>query len=488
MRRDETASTAILIILAAALCLGLAACSSPLRQRSGDDGPSLSGASFGVDVAVAGTFSPRGLIGDSTVASVRISVLDADGERIGSGELAKETTCWRGTIDVTATGPATLKAYGKKDNGSILYCGSASANLSGSGDNVPISVSAVGSVTYDGNGETGGTAPVDGAVYALGDPITTLDQGTLAKTGYAFAGWTTDDSGGGSSHAAGDSFNKGAEKVILYAVWIPGNLTFTSSGTAITITGNTTKPTGALAIRAGVTSIGASAFFQCTGLSSLTLPESISSIGQNAFNQCSALTTLSLPSRLTSLGNYAFMNCVGLTSATVPKSLTSIANQIFSGDYNLTSVTLESGLSVMGTYMFENCSLLTTIAIPSTVASIRNFAFKGCNSLANVTIANGVGTIDQGAFQGCTALGSISIPASITSIGTYAFDGCTILLSVTMASATPPALAGGVQANASTVFQGALSTMRIHVPTAQAVTDYKANTGWAVYGTKIVTP
>jgi uncharacterized repeat protein (TIGR02543 family) len=485
MRPYGTAGRSALILVAAALCLGLPSCSVPIRQPLGDREPA---AAFGVEVTAAGEPSGRGLVGDAGVASVRVSILDAGGERLGSGELAKEASCWRGIISVTGTGVATFKAYGARSGGGILYFGSATASLSGSGDFVSIPVEAVGSVTYDGNGETGGAAPVDGAAYGVGDPIAILDRGTLAKSGYAFAGWTTDDAGAGSSCAAGATLSKGPDNLLLYAVWIQDSLTFTSSGASISITGYTTKPTGALAIRAGVTSIGASSFFQCTGLTSLALPESIASIGQNAFNQCSGLATLSLPSRLASLGNYAFMNCIGLTSVSVPRSLSSIANQVFSGCNHLNSVSLEAGLAVMGTYMFENCNLLTTIAIPGSVASIRNFAFKGCNSLMNVAIGEGVGAIDQGAFQNCTALGAISIPASVASIGTYAFDGCATLNGATLASASPPTLAAGIQANAYTVFQGTLGTLQIHVPTAQAVTDYKANACWSVYGAKIVSP
>lgn len=120
------------------------------------------------------------------------------------------------------------------------------------------------SVTYDGNGNTGGSVPTDSATYAQGASVTVLDNtGTLVKTYNAFAGWNTAADGSGSAYSVGSTFSMGSANVVLYAQWTSTvgtggvsvsaptavNVTLTpasatvTSGTAITATVSTT-PTG----------------------------------------------------------------------------------------------------------------------------------------------------------------------------------------------------------------------------------------------------
>ena len=89
-------------------------------------------------------------------------------------------------------------------------------------------------VTYDGNGNTGGSVPVDGTSYPEGDTVTVLrNTGNLVKTDYAFTGWNTKDDGSGDGYAAGETFVMGATDVTLYAVWtIPQISTVAGTGSA----------------------------------------------------------------------------------------------------------------------------------------------------------------------------------------------------------------------------------------------------------------
>ncbi len=110
-----------------------------------------------------------------------------------------------------------------------------------------------------------------------------------------------------------------------------GDFTYTSNGSAITITDYPTSATGAVTIPSTivglpVTSIGSYAFYGCSGLTSVTIPSSVTSIGYSAFEGCSGLTgTLTIPSSVTSIGDYAFRNCSGLTGTlTIPNSVTSM--------------------------------------------------------------------------------------------------------------------------------------------------------------------
>ena len=67
-----------------------------------------------------------------------------------------------------------------------------------------------------------------------------------------------------------------------------------------------------------VTSIGKQAFYDCSGLTSISIGNSVTSIGEMAFQGCSSLTSVTIPNSVTSIGNHAFDGCSGLTSVTIP--------------------------------------------------------------------------------------------------------------------------------------------------------------------------
>jgi len=78
-----------------------------------------------------------------------------------------------------------------------------------------------------------------------------------------------------------------------------------------------------------VTSIGERAFYDCSGLTSVTIPASVASIGEDAFNSCSGLTSMTIPEGVASIGDWAFYNCYHLTSVTIPTSVKSIGGNAF---------------------------------------------------------------------------------------------------------------------------------------------------------------
>ncbi|MBU6245735.1 MAG: InlB B-repeat-containing protein, partial [Actinomycetales bacterium] len=83
-----------------------------------------------------------------------------------------------------------------------------------------VTAPAPSTVTYDGNGSTGGTVPVDAGTYASGASVTVLgNTGSLAKSGFTFAGWNTAANASGTSYAPGSSFLMGSSNVTLYAKW-----------------------------------------------------------------------------------------------------------------------------------------------------------------------------------------------------------------------------------------------------------------------------
>ena len=173
----------------------------------------------------------------------------------------------------------------------------------------------------------------------------------------------------------------------------------------------------------GLTNIGNSAFYGCTGITTITIPEGVTKIEDWAFLE-SGLMSINIPDGVITIGKGAFQNCNSLTSATIPDSVISTDAYVFSGCFNLTSVTLSKNLTVISDMMFRMCFKLASITIPASVTSIGSNAFESCSSLTEVTIPNGVTTIGDRAFSACSNLIKMSIPSSVTSIGDTVFSSC----------------------------------------------------------------
>ena len=110
-----------------------------------------------------------------------------------------------------------------------------------------------------------------------------------------------------------------------------------------------------------VASIGDLAFFQCSGLTSISIPNSVQTIGELAFATCSGLTSIYIPESVTTIGVGAFAECTGLTSISIPESMTAISESLFSGCSNLTSVIIPKGVTSIGEEAFAYCSKLKNV-------------------------------------------------------------------------------------------------------------------------------
>ena len=182
-----------------------------------------------------------------------------------------------------------------------------------------------------------------------------------------------------------------------------------------------------------VTSIRKDAFYGCSALTSITIPNSVTSIGDEAFSYCSSLTSITIPNSVTSIGDRAFWSCSSLTSISIPESVTSIGERAFWNCSSLTSMTVEKGNTLYDSR--ENCNAIIETAtntllagcqntiIPNSVTSIGGSAFDMCSSLTSITIPESVTSIGYAAFCNCSSLKSITIPNSVTSIGEHAFSG-----------------------------------------------------------------
>ncbi len=173
--------------------------------------------------------------------------------------------------------------------------------------------------------------------------------------------------------------------------------------------------------------IGNLAFYGCTSLTSVTIPDGVTSINSGAFYNCTSLTSVTIGNNVKSIGYEAFRYCKSLTSVTIPDSVTSIGNYAFYGCTSLTSVTIGNGVTSIGDYAFSGCASLTSVTIPDSVTSIGEGAFYSCRSLTSMTIPDNVTSISGCAFYRCTSLTSVTIGKGVKSIGEDAFYNCTSL-------------------------------------------------------------
>ena len=243
-------------------------------------------------------------------------------------------------------------------------------------------------------------------------------------------------------------------------------------------------------ITSGVTHIGTLAFYGCTDMTDITIPDSVTEIYIDAFSFCSSLTSVVIPDSVTRIDREAFYYCDSLTNITLPDSITYIADNVFGGCYSLTGVVIPDSVTSIGDGAFAKCKSLTNVTIPDSVTSIGDRAFSYCSSLTGVVIPDSVTSIGDcafagcasltdiavsegspyfcsqegvvyskdkktiiaypagresttyaiaegvtdiaGAFGGCTSLTAISIPESVTGIGSYAFSECTNLMEITI--------------------------------------------------------
>ena len=170
-----------------------------------------------------------------------------------------------------------------------------------------------------------------------------------------------------------------------------------------------------------VTNIGSSAFYDCSGLTSVTIPNSVTSIGDYAFNGCTGLTSITVDG---DNPNYSSANGLLLSKdgtlliygvngdVVIPYGVTSIGEYAFSGFGRVTSVTIPYGVTSIGDNAFDSCSFLTSVTIPDSVTSIGAEAFSFCGSLTSVTIPDSVTSIGVGAFSDCIWLTSVTIVAN----------------------------------------------------------------------------
>ncbi|MEK7677089.1 MAG: leucine-rich repeat domain-containing protein, partial [Verrucomicrobiota bacterium] len=168
----------------------------------------------------------------------------------------------------------------------------------------------------------------------------------------------------------------GGRPVVLWNPPVP--YTYTTNNSTITITkyfgsgGAVTIPDTIDGLP--VTSIGYEAFFRCTSLTSVTIPNSVANIGSSAFYSCTSLTNVTIPNSVTSIGDNAFSSCSSLTSVTIGNSVTSIGSGAFSSCTSLTVVYFQGNAPSVGSSVFDGASNAIVYYLPGTTGWGPTFA------------------------------------------------------------------------------------------------------------------
>ena len=160
-------------------------------------------------------------------------------------------------------------------------------------------------------------------------------------------------------------------------------------------------------VESGVTRIGDIAFYNCTNVTGVTLPDTLERIGDYAFKNCTSLGYVNFPTSLRGIGNAAFESCEKLTGIRLPEGLTSIGNYAFYRCYGLTSITIPASVSSMGMVVFAYCSGLTGAEIRCPITKIPDWTFYKCTALTAVSLPDTVTEAGEYSFHECGRLGEI---------------------------------------------------------------------------------
>jgi len=176
---------------------------------------------------------------------------------------------------------------------------------------------------------------------------------------------------------------------------------------------------------AGIKHIGDFAFYGCSQASFgadrvLTIPAGTISIGRSAFYECAGIVGIQIPSSVTSIGDYAFFGCINLGESNIP--LTNSETECLKG-----SVVLAEGLVSLGSKAFCGCTGLTEIVLPDSLTFLGERAFYKCQNLRAVTLGALLNAVPDYTFYGCNALESVTVKGSIETIGKYAFRDCILI-------------------------------------------------------------
>ena len=171
--------------------------------------------------------------------------------------------------------------------------------------------------------------------------------------------------------------------------------------------------------------VGNDAFNGCSNVTKLTFPDVTTTIGARAFQNCSSVTEVTVGKELKTIGASAFLNCKSFTALLLPDEFTTMGESAFEDCIKLTVAKLGKSLTAVPARAFKNCIALSEMRVPATAKSIGDEAFYNDYTLAVVSMKEGLETIGERVFYNNRGILEFSIPGTVTSIGQNSFYGCT---------------------------------------------------------------
>lgn len=190
---------------------------------------------------------------------------------------------------------------------------------------------------------------------------------------------------------------------------------------------------GEYEIKDGTKIIAENAFFDCTSLTSVTIPDSVTSIGHEAFCNCTSLDSITIPDSVI-ITSSVFYNTGYYNDINNWKNgVLYLDNHLVKAKDTLSGVyTIKTGIKYIDGNAFSDCNMLESVVIPNSVTYIGPWAFYNCESLVNITIPETVTNIEDHAFCSCKKLVNVTLPAGVKSIGFMAFNACFSLSNLTL--------------------------------------------------------
>ncbi len=273
----------------------------------------------------------------------------------------------------------------------------------------------------------------------------------------------------------------------------PSNKTFHSSGNCLieTETKKLVKggKTSVIPSDGSVEVIGNSAFYYCSSLESIIIPDTVLVIEDYAFDGCESLKNVIIPDSVTIIGGSAFSYCASLESVKIGSSVEEIGGNAFYDCYSLKEINIPDSVTNIGYEAFAYCSSVETLTIGSGVEEIGDYAFDSCYSIEKITVSSlntvyhsagdciietetktlikgcknsvipsdgSVEVIGDSAFYGCYYLESIVIPEGVKTIDAYAFADCESLENVVISKT--------VESIGECAFADCVMLTRVYVP------------------------
>jgi len=226
------------------------------------------------------------------------------------------------------------------------------------------------------------------------------------------------------------------EGLTITVTEIDGESFTKSTSNAVVVERNTIKPMAAFEVE--IEKIPNNQIWYTSSDGNVVQPRTTSDFGANIISNTyeNGKGIITFDGEITSIGGYAFYFCTSLTSITIPDSVTTIGGYAFT---SLTSITIPDSVTTIGEGAFSGCPL-TSVTIPDSVTEIGGFAFRGCTSVTSVTIPDSITNLETGIFNNCTSLTNITIPESVTRFGPVVFLGCKSLKDIYCKPITPPAI------------------------------------------------